>query len=197
MIIGYINSDAVIERFKGSPIANVPMQSESKLTERIWDALDYIAATELYEETILRLDIVEGSAKLPKNIRRVVSVKVVKSGQTLLNTPLYPDSYMVKDNRIYVDDTIELIEVKVIAIKQDSTGRPLIPNQTEYIDAVTTYLMWKSAEDGWYLNAVTPDKVEYLKRNLAVRIQAARNVQRISTQDEMKALGRIINRPML
>ena len=70
----YISANAVLERFKSSPIAGAPNQTEGKLTERIWDALDFIGTNGLYVKDVIVLDVSEGSVRIPKNIRVVDEV---------------------------------------------------------------------------------------------------------------------------
>ena len=187
-MIEYTSADAVIERFKSSPIAGVPMQSEGKLTERIWDALDFIGTKSLYMQDVIELDTTEGSARLPKNIRFVEEVKV-KGGTHI--------PFKVKDSRVYVDSNVVTIEVVIRRLIQDEDGRPLIPNQTEYLNAVDYYLKWKSAEDGVFLRSVDSNLMAYLKHECAKYINACRNYETTISTEKGRDIMNILRRPII
>lgn len=195
-MIGYISANAVVERFTSSPIAGMPNQTEGKIVERIWDALDYIKAQDLYEFTTVKLDVVEGSAKLPKHIRTVEEVREL-GGSLLSPSKVRIDNYQIHSGRIYVDEDIATLEVTVKALKVDEFGMPLIPDYTEFINAVDYFLRWKACEDGMNVRLVDPGLVEYYKRECAKNINAARMVQRSYTKDGGRRMKQILNRPYL
>ena len=184
----YTSADAVLERYKSSPIAGAPNQAEGKLTERIWDALDFIGTNGLYVKDVVVLDVSEGSARIPKNIRVVDEV---------LNDKDLHISFSVRDGRVYVDSSVTLIKVVVKRLLQDEDGRPLIPNQTEYLNAVDYFLKWKSAEDGVLLRSVDSNLMVYLRTECAKYMNACRNYENSITAEKGRKIMNIMRRPII
>lgn len=184
----YISADAVLERFKSSPIAGVPNQTEGKLTERIWDALDFIGTNGLYVKDVIVLDVSEGSARIPKNIRVVDEV---------LNDRDLHIPFSLRDGRVYVDSSVALIKVVVKRLLQDEDGRPLIPNQTEYLNAVDYYLKWKAAEDGVFLRSVDSNLLLYIKNECSKYMNACRNYEHSITTEKGRQIMNIMRRPII
>ena len=184
----YTSADAVLERFKSSPIAGAPNQTEGKLTERIWDALDFIKTNGLYVMDVIVLDVLEGSVRLPKNIRFVDDV-CIKGGSHI--------PFTVRDGWVYVDSSIPAIDVTVKRLIQDEDGRPLIPNQTEYLNAVDYFLKWKAAEDGMLLRSVDANIMMYLKAECAKYVNACRNYEHSMTTAKGRGVMNIMRRPII
>ena len=184
----YISADAVLERFKSSPIAGVPNQTEGKLTERIWDALDFIGTNGLYVKDVIVLDVSEGSVRIPKNIRVVDEV---------LNDRDLHIPFSLRDGRVYVDSSVTLIKVVVKRLLQDEDGRPLIPNQTEYLNAVDYYLKWKAAEDGVFLRSVDSNLLLYIKNECSKYMNACRNYEHSITTEKGRQIMNIMRRPII
>lgn len=184
----YISADAVLERFKSSPIAGAPNQTEGKLTERIWDALDFIGTNGLYVKDVIVLDVSEGSVRIPKNIRVVDEVLNDKD----LHIP-----FSLRDGRVYVDSSVALIKVVVKRLLQDEDGRPLIPNQTEYLNAVDYYLKWKAAEDGVFLRSVDSNLLLYIKNECSKYMNACRNYEHSITTEKGRQIMNIMRRPII
>lgn len=184
----YISANAVLERFKSSPIAGVPNQTEGKLTERIWDALDFIGTNGLYVKDVIVLDVSEGSARIPKNIRVVDEV---------LNDRDLHIPFSLRDGRVYVDSSVTLIKVVVKRLLQDEDGRPLIPNQTEYLNAVDYYLKWKAAEDGVFLRSVDSNLLLYIKNECSKYMNACRNYEHSITTEKGRQIMNIMRRPII
>lgn len=184
----YISADAVLERFKSSPIAGVPNQTEGKLTERIWDALDFIGTNGLYVKDVIVLDVSEGSVRIPKNIRVVDEV---------LNDRDLHIPFSLRDGRVYVDSSVALIKVVVKRLLQDEDGRPLIPNQTEYLNAVDYYLKWKAAEDGVFLRSVDSNLLLYIKNECSKYMNACRNYEHSITTEKGRQIMNIMRRPII
>jgi len=184
----YISADAVLERFKSSPIAGTPNQTEGKLTERIWDALDFIGTNGLYVKDVIVLDVSEGSVRIPKNIRVVDEV---------LNDRDLHIPFSLRDGRVYVDSSVTLIKVVVKRLLQDEDGRPLIPNQTEYLNAVDYYLKWKAAEDGVFLRSVDSNLLLYIKNECSKYMNACRNYEHSITTEKGRQIMNIMRRPII
>lgn len=184
----YISADAVLERFKSSPIAGAPNQTEGKLTERIWDALDFIGTNGLYVKDVIVLDVSEGSVRIPKNIRVVDEV---------LNDRDLHIPFSLRDGRVYVDSSVALIKVVVKRLLQDEDGRPLIPNQTEYLNAVDYYLKWKAAEDGVFLRSVDSNLLLYIKNECSKYMNACRNYEHSITTEKGRQIMNIMRRPII
>ena len=184
----YISANAVLERFKSSPIAGVPNQTEGKLTERIWDALDFIGTNGLYVKDVIVLDVSEGSVRIPKNIRVVDEV---------LNDRDLHIPFSLRDGRVYVDSSVALIKVVVKRLLQDEDGRPLIPNQTEYLNAVDYYLKWKAAEDGVFLRSVDSNLLLYIKNECSKYMNACRNYEHSITTEKGRQIMNIMRRPII
>lgn len=184
----YISANAVLERFKSSPIAGVPNQTEGKLTERIWDALDFIGTNGLYVKDVIVLDVSEGSVRIPKNIRVVDEV---------LNDRDLHIPFSLRDGRVYVDSSVTLIKVVVKRLLQDEDGRPLIPNQTEYLNAVDYYLKWKAAEDGVFLRSVDSNLLLYIKNECSKYMNACRNYEHSITTEKGRQIMNIMRRPII
>ena len=184
----YISADAVLERFKSSPIAGTPNQTEGKLTERIWDALDFIGTNGLYVKDVIVLDVSEGSVRIPKNIRVVDEV---------LNDRNLHIPFSLRDGRVYVDSSVALIKVVVKRLLQDEDGRPLIPNQTEYLNAVDYYLKWKAAEDGVFLRSVDSNLLLYIKNECSKYMNACRNYEHSITTEKGRQIMNIMRRPII
>lgn len=184
----YISADAVLERFKSSPIAGTPNQTEGKLTERIWDALDFIGTNGLYVKDVIVLDVSEGSVRIPKNIRVVDEV---------LNDRDLHIPFSLRDGRVYVDSSVALIKVVVKRLLQDEDGRPLIPNQTEYLNAVDYYLKWKAAEDGVFLRSVDSNLLLYIKNECSKYMNACRNYEHSITTEKGRQIMNIMRRPII
>lgn len=184
----YISADAVLERFKSSPIAGTPNQTEGKLTERIWDALDFIGTNGLYVKDVIVLDVSEGSVRIPKNIRVVDEV---------LNDRNLHIPFSLRDGRVYVDSSVTLIKVVVKRLLQDEDGRPLIPNQTEYLNAVDYYLKWKAAEDGVFLRSVDSNLLLYIKNECSKYMNACRNYEHSITTEKGRQIMNIMRRPII
>ena len=184
----YISANAVLERFKSSPIAGTPNQTEGKLTERIWDALDFIGTNGLYVKDVIVLDVSEGSVRIPKNIRVVDEV---------LNDRDLHIPFSLRDGRVYVDSSVTLIKVVVKRLLQDEDGRPLIPNQTEYLNAVDYYLKWKAAEDGVFLRSVDSNLLLYIKNECSKYMNACRNYEHSITTEKGRQIMNIMRRPII
>lgn len=184
----YISANAVLERFKSSPIAGAPNQTEGKLTERIWDALDFIGTNGLYVKDVIVLDVSEGSVRIPKNIRVVDEV---------LNDRDLHIPFSLRDGRVYVDSSVALIKVVVKRLLQDEDGRPLIPNQTEYLNAVDYYLKWKAAEDGVFLRSVDSNLLLYIKNECSKYMNACRNYEHSITTEKGRQIMNIMRRPII
>lgn len=184
----YISANAVLERFKSSPIAGTPNQTEGKLTERIWDALDFIGTNGLYVKDVIVLDVSEGSVRIPKNIRVVDEV---------LNDRDLHIPFSLRDGRVYVDSSVALIKVVVKRLLQDEDGRPLIPNQTEYLNAVDYYLKWKAAEDGVFLRSVDSNLLLYIKNECSKYMNACRNYEHSITTEKGRQIMNIMRRPII
>lgn len=184
----YISANAVLERFKSSPIAGAPNQTEGKLTERIWDALDFIGTNGLYVKDVIVLDVSEGSVRIPKNIRVVDEV---------LNDRDLHIPFSLRDGRVYVDSSVTLIKVVVKRLLQDEDGRPLIPNQTEYLNAVDYYLKWKAAEDGVFLRSVDSNLLLYIKNECSKYMNACRNYEHSITTEKGRQIMNIMRRPII
>ena len=184
----YVSANAVLERFKSSPIAGAPNQTEGKLTERIWDALDFIGTNGLYVKDVIVLDVSEGSVRIPKNIRVVDEV---------LNDRDLHIPFSLRDGRVYVDSSVALIKVVVKRLLQDEDGRPLIPNQTEYLNAVDYYLKWKAAEDGVFLRSVDSNLLLYIKNECSKYMNACRNYEHSITTEKGRQIMNIMRRPII
>lgn len=184
----YISANAVLERFKSSPIAGTPNQTEGKLTERIWDALDFIGTNGLYVKDVIVLDVSEGSVRIPKNIRVVDEV---------LNDRDLHIPFSLRDGRVYVDSSVALIKIVVKRLLQDEDGRPLIPNQTEYLNAVDYYLKWKAAEDGVFLRSVDSNLLLYIKNECSKYMNACRNYEHSITTEKGRQIMNIMRRPII
>lgn len=184
----YISANAVLERFKSSPIAGAPNQTEGKLTERIWDALDFIGTNGLYVKDVIVLDVSEGSVRIPKNIRVVDEV---------LNDRDLHIPFSLRDGRVYVDSSVTLIKIVVKRLLQDEDGRPLIPNQTEYLNAVDYYLKWKAAEDGVFLRSVDSNLLLYIKNECSKYMNACRNYEHSITTEKGRQIMNIMRRPII
>ena len=197
MPINYLPLSTVIERVKGVHIAGAPNVNESQMAEWTWDCLDMIGAVELYSNIEVVLDIVDGSAKLPRAIRAIQTI-TNENGCILLpmNSFLNETNFKVESGRIYtaVDGKLTL-NYSGIAVDED--GYPRIPDYTEFLNAVEYFIIYKILNLGVLGRSVDMNVMLYYTREAAMMMESARRVCKMNTKNSLRMMKAVWSLPIV
>jgi hypothetical protein len=204
-ITNYVTLDRVLSNVKTTPIAGSPNVEESIYAEWAWDCLDQIGSLGLYEHADIVLDVEEGSVVIPKNIRQLQTVRlfdnfsVEPSLYLHEGNPSYDNkAYRISLNRLYTGFNSGQIVLECSVLPTDEeTGFPLIPDTTEFLQAVYYYILFKIAERGIAVKSTSFDLMHYYKTQSGTYMEAARRSLIFSTKESIFNLVEIMKTPYL
>ena len=204
-ITNYISLDRVLSKVKTTPIAGAPNVEESTFAEWTWDCLDEIGSIKLYETVEVVLDVKEGSVVIPKNIRKLQTVRIFDNYSVSPNlylhegNPNYDErAYRISLNRLYTgQDNIQIVLECTELPTDPETGFPLIPDTTEFVQSVYYYLLFKIAERGLAVRSVGFDIMQYYKTQSANYMEAARRSLVFDTKESLYNMVEIMRTPYL
>ena len=142
----------ILYRIKEHPLLkNV---NKSDVVNHIKTVIELVGAPGLYEEKLVKLDIRDYRAVLPKDFKSIVAVRTLDGVKTPMKRNLDDFkkfnkdtangdttlSYHIVNNYIYVDFIEGFIEIVYLAYKLDEDGLPILPDNESLYLAIENYI---------------------------------------------------------
>jgi hypothetical protein len=152
----YINISSLIEDIQRDVEYDFKINTYD-VAEWAWKAMDLIGAKTAFEQKEVLLDVVEYRTLLPTDFKSLNAVRLVTDNLSMVPSsdeffitnqektlPMVSTHTYRIDNRVMFFGFKEgQVAVAYNAIKVDSKGFPLIPDETRYSDAVASYIKYK------------------------------------------------------
>jgi len=104
------------------------------------------------------------------------------------------NTYSVQDGWLYFKFKEGKVTLHYLTYKMDSDGYPMIPDDSDFYEAVVNYIIWKSLQAGVLHRRTSPNEVEYYFKQYRYHKKAAQVNLNFPTPQKMVAISRGIFR---
>jgi len=204
MITSYINIDSVIEEINRESIPNTYWNIE-EIKEWVYKALSFIdnKANNIQASDIIEIDDYKGL--IPANVEIIDKVLLTEEHHGAEDTQkelhsilpheqLNSNNYDINAGYIYVEFETGKLTLQYYTTPVDEQGRPLIPNEKYYIQAVIAFIRFKLGSRAYWQGKILERQLQMLEQEWLFYIPAAQNSQKMKILRDSKRFKRISNR---
>lgn len=201
-IQGYTSVKEIIERvYDTFDNEDVPFGT---LVRHCADALLLIGSYRYFLDKVETINIDNNRGELPCDIIYINQVKNEDRAMSYATDSFHaermdknsPDlirkncktTYTINDNHVFTSFKEGKVTIAYRAMKVDSDGFPMIPDQISFKLAVEYHIMGKIAEKLWLLEKITGDKFQYIQQQRDWYIGQAQAKGNMLSMDEMESL---------
>lgn len=201
MITNYVGIDSIIERLNRESIPNTYWNIE-EIKEWIYIALSFIDTKLSNIKTSATIEIVDGKGIVPADIE--IIDRVITDDESpkelhyiLTYEDLNSNNYDVQAGYIYVDFEEGKLTVHYFTSPIDDQGRPLVPDEVYYIQAIVSYIKFKLGDRAYWQGKILERQLDRLEQDWLFYLPAARNNKKMSILQDSKRFRKISNRYFL
>ena len=171
----YVNMDFIIEKYSKTKLPGTNT-NEEELIEWTYEAIQLIDnyKSVIHKEEVLYLK--EGKVKLPFEIQTIkkiydangLELKMSFNGFELIDN----NDYIINVGYLYTKAQSPL-KIHYSTILLDENDRPLIPDKSYYINAILSYLKYKTGERSYWNNKITDGQFRLLQQDWLFNLPVA------------------------
>jgi hypothetical protein len=167
------------------------------MLEWIWEAVRFIGTENIYLREYIKLAVSDNVLILPSYIQEIRTISLV-DGTPLIETrnkfkenTLRNPQYIVNGRQIIFNNDASEVIIESLIFPTDEEGMPYIYDNVYFIEAITTYILYKLARREWIKNNLTTDKYREMEADWLFSVAAAVSKMQIPTIDGMRELMEI------
>ena len=203
MITKYVNINSIIEEINRESIPNTYWNIE-EIKEWIYKALSFIDTKVANIQASTIIEIIDNKGIIPAEVEKIDRVILVNDDDTekelyyiLANEEINSNNYDINAGFIYVDFEEGKVTLNYYTIPIDEEGRPLIPDNIYYIQAVISYIKFKLGKRAYWQGKILERQADDLEREWLFYLPAAQNSKKMSILQDSKRFRKISNRHFL
>ena len=198
MTTNYVGIDSIIERLNRESIPNTYWNIE-EIKEWIYTALSFIDIKLSNIKASTTIEIVNGKGIVPADIELIDRVITNDTNPKelhyiLSNEDLNSSNYDVQAGFIYVDFEEGVLSIHYFTSPVDEQGRPLVPDEVYYIQAIVSYIKFKLGDRAYWQGKILERQLDRLEQDWLFYLPAARNNKKMSILQDSKRFRKISNR---
>ena len=174
--------------------------NKADIIEWIGESLALIGSEKLHERVTYEVEITNKIGKLPNNIYKIFAV-YEESGKPLTetrgrfanNTLLNYRQYFINKGHIQLNYETTKIKVDSLNFYVDENGHPMILDNQYLMEALCSFVLYKSAKKEWIKNNLTTDKYREFEGDWEYYAAAIQSKLNTPTMDEMREFDALHN----
>lgn len=201
MAQNYISIRQIADDIYDNPLLNdLPFERIVNLTVRFTRRM---GLPQMFDEDVAKVEIHQHRGLLPCNLYNIIQVKdsctnitftVSSDSFFYTSTGRGPLTYKVQDRFIYTSMPEGVIEISYTGFKVDNDGYPMLPDDSNYINALELYIKKETFTNLFEQNKISQAVLINTQKDCAAAMMTLRSDMSTPSVDEMEVIARMWNR---
>lgn len=181
MVTSYVGIDTIIERINSESIPNTYWNID-EVKEWIYTSLSFINSKTSNVKTSKIIEITDYKGLIPADVERVDRVIYEYSQDNFKELHLILSTEEINDNNydenagyIYVNFETGFLTLNYYTVPTDEEGKPLIPDEKYYIQAVVSFIKYKLGARAYWQGKILERQLQMLEQDWLFYLPAAQN----------------------